>query len=53
MLLLRLSPTRESMLVDLILDLVLRVRHVNARVRIARAHLAKWALKRRDELGVQ
>lgn len=51
-LLLRLLPAREPVPVDLVLDLVRRVRHVDARVLVRRAHLRLRALQRREELGV-
>ena len=52
MLLLRLLPTREAMLVDLVLDLVRGVVHVYARVDVRRAHLRLRPLQRGEELGV-
>ena len=48
-----LLATREAVLVDLVLDLRRRVGHVDARVRVRRAHLRLRALQRREELGVQ
>lgn len=51
-LLLRLLSAREPMAVDLVLDLCGRVRHVDARVGVRRAHLRLGALERREELGV-
>jgi hypothetical protein len=51
-LLLRLLSAGEAVLVDLVLDLVRRVRHVDRAVRVARAHLRLRALQRGEELGV-
>lgn len=44
MLFLCLLPARESVFVDLVLNLVRRIRHVNARIRVRRAHLRLRAL---------
>ena len=52
MLLKRRSSTRERVLVDLVLDLLLRVRHEDARRVDTGRHLALRAEQRRDELGV-
>lgn len=50
--LLSLLAAREPVLVDLVLDLVRRVRHEYTRVRVRRAHLRLRALQRGEELGV-
>lgn len=41
------------MFVDLIFDLIRRIIHEDARVRVRRAHLCLWPLKRWEESRVQ
>ena len=53
MLFLRLASARESVLVDLILDLVRRVAHEDARIWVRRAHLRLRPLECREEPRVQ
>jgi hypothetical protein len=48
----RLPSPGEPMLIDLILDLRWRVRHIDTRIRIRCAHLRLWTLKSGEELGV-
>jgi hypothetical protein len=47
------TTTREPMSVDLVLDLVGGVRHVDGRVRVRGGHLGLCTLKRWQELAVQ
>mmetsp|Transcript_5657 Transcript_5657/g.22337 ORF Transcript_5657/g.22337 Transcript_5657/m.22337 type:complete len:276 (-) Transcript_5657:172-999(-) len=49
MLLHGLPAARERVLVDLVLDLLVRVGHVDGGLRVAGAHLARLALQRREE----
>ena len=51
--LLGLAPAREAVLVDLVLDLVGRIRHVDGRVGIRRRHFALGALQGGQELAVE
>ena len=48
-----LLAARKAVLVDLVLDLVGRVVHVNAGVRVRRAHLRLRALQCGEKFGVQ
>lgn len=41
------------MLIDLVLDLRCRVTHINARIRIRRAHFCLWALQGGEKFRVQ
>mmetsp|Transcript_68938 Transcript_68938/g.166683 ORF Transcript_68938/g.166683 Transcript_68938/m.166683 type:complete len:219 (-) Transcript_68938:313-969(-) len=52
MLLHRLAPTREGVLVDLVLDLLRRIRAEDGRGLIGGAHLRVGTLQRGEELGV-
>ena len=48
----RLLPARESVLVELVLDLLIRIRHEDRRVGVTRAHFAAGALEGSQELRV-
>ena len=50
--LLGLLATRETMLVDLVLNLIRRVGHVYTRIQVGRAHLCLGTLEGGEELGV-
>ena len=49
----RLATTAEPMAVDLILDLILCIAHVYARVDVRRTHFCLWALQSREEFRMQ
>lgn len=52
-LLLRIPPTAKSMFIDLVLDLIRSIRHVDGGVRIGCGHLGLRTLERGDEFGVE
>jgi hypothetical protein len=52
MLFFRLLTTRESMLIDLILQLIRSIRHEDTRVDITGAHLGLRPLESREEFGM-